>query len=110
MEQKWNKNWCINIECKIADAWSLKDLYKAIDKQLIDQYLKYPKYQHGILLISRIFQQSWKAKNRKTICFGALIELLQEYADKTKLRHEHIKDIKVIGIDYYYQSRKKVKK
>ena len=95
--QIWNKSWCINIECKIADNWSLNALKDSIDKQLIGRYLKYPKYQHGIFLLARIQHDNWNKLN-----FDKLIEELQKYANSTKTRAEysHIKDIKVMGIDY----------
>lgn len=95
--QIWNKSWCINIECKIADNWSLKDLKNSIDEQLIGRYLKYPKYQHGVFLLARIRRDSWSGLN-----FDKLIAELQKYANSTESRtiYGHIKDIKVIGIDY----------
>lgn len=95
--QIWNKSWCINIECKIADNWSLKNLKDSIDEQLIGRYLKYPKYQHGIFLLARIQRDNWSRLN-----FEKLIAELQQYANATKsrARYDHIKDIKVIGIDY----------
>lgn len=95
--QIWNKSWCINIECKIADNWSLKKLKDAIDDQLVERYLKYPKYQHGILLVARIDKPNW---GRST--FEELITLLQQHADSiiTSGKYNHIKAIKVIGVDY----------
>jgi hypothetical protein len=40
----FEKNWCVNIECKIADSWSLDNICSnAIDSQLIEKYLEYPK-------------------------------------------------------------------
>ena len=93
--QIWNKNWCVNIECKIADNWSISKLLEAIDSQLVMKYLKYPKYQHGILLLAKIK----KLKNKK-LSFDELINKIQEYAYEVKKKYIHIKDIKVIGIDY----------
>lgn len=95
--QIWNKSWCINIECKIADNWSLKDLKNSIDEQLINRYLKYPKYQHGVFLLARIQRDNWSRLN-----FDKLIAELQRYANsaRARTRYSHIKDIKVIGIDY----------
>lgn len=95
--QIWNKNWCINIECKIVDNWSFKKLKEAIDEQLVRKYLKYPKYQHGILLLARIDRVKW-GKN----IFDDLISLLQQHANNiiSSGQYSHIKAIKVIGIDY----------
>ena len=95
--QIWNKSWCINIECKIADNWTLKDLKNSIDEQLIERYLKHPKYQHGVFLLARIQRDNWSRLN-----FDKLIAELQRYANsaRARTRYGHIKDIKVIGIDY----------
>ena len=93
--QIWDKNWCVNIECKIADNWSIPKLLDAIDSQLVTKYLKYPKYQHGILLLAKI-----KNLKSKKISFGELIDKIQKHAYEVKKKYSHIKDIKVIGIDY----------
>ena len=70
-------------------------MLEAIDSQLVMKYLKYPKYQHGILLLAKIK----KLKNKK-LSFDELINKIQEYAYEVKKKYIHIKDIKVIGIDY----------
>ncbi|MDR0820149.1 MAG: hypothetical protein LBN19_01285 [Endomicrobium sp.] len=103
--QIWDRNWCVNIECKIADNWSGSNIRDTIDSQLIEKYLKYPKYRHGILLLSRIKKDSWGIDKRCGVYFSKLIELLQEYANEAKKRYIHIKDIRVIGIDYSVQSK-----
>lgn len=94
--QIWKQNWCVNIECKIADNWQFRDLQKAIDEQLIGKYLKYSKYQYGILLLARIGRKKWGKKD-----FQAILDDLQKYADNIKnIKYKHIKNIRVIGIDY----------
>lgn len=95
--QIWNKNWCVNVECKIADNWTFKDLKGAIKQQLVGRYLKYQKYQHGIFLVARIKKKKWSGLD-----FDALILKLQEHANSVinNCGFDHIKAIKVIGIDY----------
>jgi hypothetical protein len=106
--QIWDGNWCVNIECKIADNWSGNEMCDTITSQLIKKYLKYPKYKHGILLLSRIKKNYWTIKERR-VCFNKLIKMLQKCADKIKKKYIHIKDIRVIGIDYSMQSKKNKK-
>ncbi len=97
--QIWDKNWCVNIECKIADNWNGEQLLSAIEEQLIKRYLKYPKYQHGILLLAKIKRQDWTLDNKSYI-FVDLVDKLQQYANKIKNNHSSIKGLQVIGIDY----------
>ena len=97
--QIWDRNWCVNIECKVADNWSVKNIVDAIKSQLIEKYLKYPKYRHGILLLSRIKKENWGIDKRE-VCFSKLIDQLQVHADEVKKKYNHIKDIRIIGIDY----------
>ncbi|BAG13519.1 hypothetical protein [Candidatus Endomicrobiellum trichonymphae] len=102
--QIWDGNWCVNIECKVADNWSGNDMCDTIDSQLIEKYLKYKKYRHGILLLSRIKKDSWEIK-KQSVYFSELIKMLQEHADEARKKYIHIKDIRVIGIDYSIQSK-----
>lgn len=99
--QVWEKCWCINIECKIADSWSFCELTKAIEKQLVGQYLKHPSCQYGVLLLANMKEKRrWKIKN-KNFSFGEIVQELQKIADMQYLKFSHIKEIKVIGIKYY---------
>lgn len=99
--QIWDKNWCVNIECKIADNWSGNEIYNTIEAQLIKKYLRYPKYQHGILLLARINKNIWKLENTN-LSFSDLIKCVQEKANNIfKNKYNNIKAIKVIGIDYF---------
>jgi hypothetical protein len=102
--QIWDRNWCVNIECKVADNWSGKNIRDAIESQLIEKYLKYPKYRHGILLLSRIKRENWEIDGPE-VCFSKLIGLLQLYADEVKKKYNHIKDIRIIGIDYFIKQK-----
>lgn len=50
--QVWEKSWCINIECKIADSWTLNQLISALTDQLVGKYLKHQNNRYGILLLA----------------------------------------------------------
>ncbi|MGE4384834.1 MAG: hypothetical protein AB7E39_03090 [Endomicrobiaceae bacterium] len=97
--QVWDKNWCVNIECKIADNWSGEKILETVELQLVKKYLQYPKYQYGILLLARISETLWKLDTEKKSFFD-LIESIQKHSDLIKNKYSHIKEIKILGIDY----------
>ena len=98
--QIWNKGWCVNIECKIADWWTYDQLYNALENQLLGQYLKHPNYRNGILLLAHFDKKRWN-KNKRTLNIDELCEDLQKYAISLKEKHPHIQNLDILVIKYH---------
>ncbi len=98
--QIWNKGWCVNIECKIADWWTYDQLHNALENQLLGQYLKHPNYRNGILLLAHFDKKRWN-KNKRTLNIDELCEDLQKHALSLKEKHPHIQNLDILVIKYH---------
>lgn len=98
--QIWEKCWCVNIECKIADSWSGNELVKAVEHQLADKYLKHPDYQYGVLLVAYMGKKDHWEVGEDKFDFPEIMKKFQEVADQQQYKYKHIKSIKVLSIDY----------
>ncbi len=109
--QIWHRSFVVNIECKIVDSWSYKELREAIKEQLVGQYLKHERNTHGILLLARVAKKHWVPAGKTKINYEQLLTDLQAYAKEFTCSDEaayaHIQKIEVIALDYYLPEKKR---
>lgn len=69
------------IEIKVAEKWSVPDLEKALQKQLVGQYLRDADHRWGVLLLVHIEKKArgWRRGN-KYLSFNELVEHLKRRA------------------------------
>lgn len=97
----------VAVEVKQADYWSGSDLVRALEKQLVEQYLYPQRRRNGILLlINTGTKQSWQIPgNPKRLSFTALVEALG--AKATSLSHvDGRENVSVFGLDISVDSPK----
>lgn len=89
------------IEIKLANnGYSLTDLYNALEKQLVGQYMRHDNCRAGCLLITMAKKRTWKHPNdRHTLSFSEVIEMLNERAIKIVADMNHLICLEVTGID-----------
>jgi hypothetical protein len=87
------------IELKIADKWTLAQLIKRLENQLVRQYMRISQY--GILLVVRNGQKKWKDTHaKKLLSFADLIETLKRKATHLTRKYPNISALEVIGMDF----------
>jgi hypothetical protein len=71
------------IEIKVAESWSVPELVRALQKQLIGQYLRDTDHRWGVLLLVHIKMKprGWRL-GRKYLSFGQLVERLTQLAER----------------------------
>lgn len=83
LRAKTSPDASVAIEIKIIDNLSLKDMKKALEEQLCDQYLREQSARHGILLLvyQKPKKRGWK-KEGKWLTLEEVVQLLEELAVK----------------------------
>ena len=92
----------VALEVKIADnGWSLADLKRALQKQLVGQYLRHENCTGGCLLLTYHGRKRyWVHPNSKTrLAFPDVVGLLDELARALEHGHENHIRVGVFGLD-----------
>lgn len=85
------------VELKISDNWSYGEHRERLANQLVGQYLRDARSRFGVFLLVRRFKLRWRSNRMLT--FEALVECVQNEADRIVLERSDLDGIKVIGID-----------
>lgn len=88
-------------ELKLADRWTIEELFERMENQLCGDYLRDIRSGRGFLLVvDRGEQKSWKLPgSTKRVKFDALIDALQKRWELISNRFPGVDHIEVIGID-----------
>ena len=89
------------IELKLANnGWSMRDLLKALERQLVGQYLQHDDCKAGCLLITIAKDRTWEhPETRASLEFSDMIALLSKRAAEIAEELGHAARIGVVGID-----------
>ncbi|MDR3579565.1 MAG: hypothetical protein P4L44_06360 [Oryzomonas sp.] len=80
--------------------WSVRDLEKALIKQLAEDYLKPTTRRHGVLVVSCHGLRSWRDPDTQTnLCFQDMIARLQKLAPSVVSNKLGPIEVRVFGID-----------
>jgi len=95
-----NNHKCV-IEVKLADKWTIKELERAIEHQLVGQYLRHNTCKAGCLLLTYNGDKAhWiHPKTKKHLNFEALISLLNEKASELENKHNSAIKVSAFGLD-----------
>jgi hypothetical protein len=91
----------VAVEIKHANmGWTVRDLEKALKKQLAEDYLKPSTRRHGVLVISYHRKRSWRDPDTKEkLEFRDLIDRLQKLAASINKNKLGAIELRVFGID-----------
>ncbi|MDD2583300.1 MAG: hypothetical protein PHR66_15035, partial [Desulfuromonadaceae bacterium] len=91
----------VTIEIKWAHDWSYNDLERALQEQLVGQYMKTNKSRHGILILATYeVKRQWQPPSGIKINFGQLVDMLQSQARDILKNRLDIDGLEVVGIDF----------
>jgi hypothetical protein len=93
----------VAIEIKILDNdsnWTVRDLERALEAQLVGQYLRNENCKAGCLLLTyRGRKKFWQhPESKKRLSFGGLLEFLRDRAAEIELRNDSVR-LGVFGLD-----------
>lgn len=90
----------VPVELKLADKWTGIKLLERLENQLGGDYLRDIRSSCGVfLLVNHGGKKSWTLPGKKKVCFGELINQLQEQWRFLAPNFPNIEDVEVIGID-----------
>lgn len=89
------------IEMKLANnGYSVVDLERALEEQLVGQYMQHDDCRAGCLLVTMSKSRSWRCPDTGTILnFSALLERLRTLAANLQVQLNHQIRLAVVGID-----------
>ena len=89
------------IELKLADKWTIKDFERALEAQLIGQYLRHPSGKAGCLLLTYHGNQKYwiHPETKKHLSFADVVSMLNDKAVKLEAEHQHNIRVSVFGLD-----------
>ena len=89
------------IEVKIADNWTLRELERALDEQLVGQYLRHENCSVGCLLLTYHGRKGhWVDSDRGLrMEFAGVVRLLKEQADQRERDSMYSIRVSVFGLD-----------
>jgi len=90
------------IEMKYANNWTINKLEKALNDQLVDQYLKHDSCRVGCLFLSLHKHKEWdlgEGENKQRINFKRLIRHLKEKAERLEVEYDGSIRLNVFGLD-----------
>lgn len=92
----------VSVEIKWAESWSLANLRKALETQLLGQYLRAHNSRHGVLILGLIdpARDHWRSEDGSHLGFPQLVDVLKTQAIELEKRHNGEKRMEVIGIDF----------
>jgi hypothetical protein len=106
-------NGAVFVEIKVANRWSYNDLMTALESQLIGQYLRAERAQHGIFLLFHTgldpknnIKENWEPDGAPKRSWFELLSDLRARADQILQSRRDIESVRVIGIDVRMQSLK----
>ncbi len=85
----------VSVEVKIPENWSNRQLSAALERQLVQLYLRAEKSRHGVLLLC-----SRGTRRGKRIDLDSLISRLDAEAQRLVKRSHKVDALRVIGIDF----------
>lgn len=91
----------VTIEVKVANKWSFTELrQKALEKQLVGQYMRVRRSRHGILLLVNLKRgRTWQPTGEPRLGFTELVKRLQREASDMARARRRGEKIDVVGID-----------
>ncbi len=88
------------IEVKIAEKWSMKDFIRALEFQLLGQYLRHATCKSGFLLLTYRGPKTWKhPQTMKRLEFSDVITELSLHASELEKKAERSVKLGIIGLD-----------
>ena len=89
------------IELKLANnGYSVVDLERALEDQLIGQYMQHDDCRAGCLLVTMSKHRTWRCPDTGSVIdFLSLLERLQSLAVSLEVRLNHQVKLAVVGID-----------
>ena len=92
----------VSLEAKLAENWTVAELLKGLETQLVGQYLRAHDSHYGLYVLGIIGEkQHWEQpETGARLSFEQVIELLQRRAAELVQQDPHIGDVTVIGIDF----------
>ena len=91
----------VTIEVKVANKWSFTELcQKALENQLVGQYMRVRRSRHGILLLVNLKRdRTWQPTGEPRLGFTELVKRLQREASDMARARRRGEKIDVVGID-----------
>ena len=89
------------IELKLANNdYSMSDLIKALETQLVGQYMRHDNCRAGCLLVTMNRKRTWKCPDDGSkLEFADVLSRLQHHAAELEARLNHEIRLAVVGID-----------
>jgi hypothetical protein len=89
------------IEMKLANnGYSVVDLERALEEQLVGQYMQHDNCRAGCLLVTMNNSRAWRCPDTRTMLdFSALLRRLQTLAANLEAQLNHQVRLAVVGID-----------
>lgn len=86
----------LTIEIKLIEKWSMKDLERTIEHQLVDKYLRSDQSSHGVLLVARTAHEGGAARAPN----AELVRRLNEEASRVQRERDDVDRLAVVLIDF----------
>lgn len=90
---------CLEIKPLYKKRPTPKGLERALENQLVAQYMGRRNSRHGILVLFLLESRTWQLTKNRQADFGELLVFLQECADKLVADRVDIEGLKVVGMD-----------
>lgn len=97
-----NKAGVVSIEIKPVGGkfkYTFDSLKKALNDQLVNQYLRAVNSRHGILAVIMVARKSWRLPGEGRLNFIQLIQKLNECVKEIQANNIEVEQLRVIGID-----------
>jgi hypothetical protein len=90
----------VSIEVKWADNWTLSELVRALETQLVGQYLRAHNSRYGVLVIATDGRKMhWKTEDDK-VTFRDVVDILQKRASELSASRQVFDRVEVLSIDF----------
>lgn len=92
----------VSVEAKLAEQWTVNDLLRSLQDQLVGQYLRDYQSRYGVYVLGFLGKKNnWVCpQTRVQIDFRGLVEIISAQAEQIVKTNTHVGDIAVIGIDF----------
>ena len=89
------------VEIKRANEYSYTELLGALETQLVGQYLRDRRSNHGVLfLANQVRSRRWEPSPSESVSFGELVTHLQQRANEIAQCSSGVHGLRVVGVEF----------